>query len=762
MTDPAPLLPAGLQTLVDQWLANGVRARERRGLVLAGPQSWGAACARMALGPSPIEGLVWIGAEAPRGISALAPEGARRLLGGENRVAVLDAHAGLDPDALGAITGTLGAGGLLILLTPPLEDWAGFADPQQARIAVHPYRPDQVSGRFLARLAASLPGATGMLVVRAGAPLPPLPIRTEPAAPPPPSDGVCRTHDQAQAVADILRVVSGPGRRPLVLTSDRGRGKSAALGIAAAQAITQGSAKTILVTGPSATASATLFAHAGHLLPACERRGMELRLGRGQIRFVAPDALAQGRPSADLLLIDEAAALPAPLLERLLGAYPRVVFATTVHGYEGTGRGFAVRFQGTLARLAPGWQQLRLETPIRWAPGDPLEAWIDEALLLNAAPAPPEALASSRGSSLSLQRLDRDGLARDEPSLRELFGLLVLAHYRTAPTDLRQLLDGPNLSLYAARRGPHWVATALVADEGDLDAELARAVLAGRRRPRGHLIPQSLAAHLGLIEGPRMRCARIVRIAVHPSLWGQGIARRLLGYVRDQAQAAGADLLGASFGATAGLLGFWEAMGCRPVRLGLTRDKSSGLHAGLVLQPLSAGGAGLVDQARRRFLAHLPQQLAGPLGDLEPEIAQVLLRADPPHPAPDLCAQDWLEVAACAFAQRGVEDSLLPLSRLVLHALGDDPDAQGLGREQVGLLVRRVLQHHPWQRVAPELGYEGQREGLGALRAALKLLFLRHAPEAARAQAEELGLLSVPGSETPPAAPLTPARRGGP
>ena len=45
----------------------------------------------------------------------------------------------------------------------------------------------------------------------------------------------CRTADQQRAVDAVVRVVTGHRRRPVVLTSDRGRGKSAAFGIAAAQ-----------------------------------------------------------------------------------------------------------------------------------------------------------------------------------------------------------------------------------------------------------------------------------------------------------------------------------------------------------------------------------------------------------------------------------------------------------------------------------------------------------------------------------------------
>ncbi len=42
---------------------------------------------------------------------------------------------------------------------------------------------------------------------------------------------------------------------------------------------------------------------------------------------------------------------------------------------------------------------------------------------------------------------------------------------------------------------------AIVTSEGQLTNELSQAVLEGTRRPRGHLIPQSLLAHEGHKDG---------------------------------------------------------------------------------------------------------------------------------------------------------------------------------------------------------------------------------------------------------------------
>ena len=111
-------------------------------------------------------------------------------------------------------------------------------------------------------------------------------------------------------------------------------------------------------------------------------------LGEAWLRFLPPDLLARAGPPADLLLVDEAAGIPAPLLQALLRRYPRIVFSSTVHGYEGTGRGFEIRFRKILDRLTPDWRALTLTTPIRWASDDPIEALAARALLLDAAPAP--------------------------------------------------------------------------------------------------------------------------------------------------------------------------------------------------------------------------------------------------------------------------------------------------------------------------------------------------------------------------------------
>lgn len=676
----------------------------RRIRVLAGPADWCRATAQGLLetaGPGPI---LWLGEDAPAGVLALTPRDAQRILGQEFPVLVVDAHAGLDPQALGATSGTVVGGGTLLLLTPPLERWGEFPDPQHARIAVAPLSAAQVSGRFLDRLARVL---TEQQVA----------IHT-PNTPPPPLDipivvgGGQSTPDQQRAVATVLRMARGRRGRPLVLTAHRGRGKSAALGLAAAELLQQPGYR-VLVTAPRREHAARLLAHAGH--------------PQAHLEFWPPDALLRESTPADLLLVDEAAAIPTPLLATLLERYRRIAFATTVHGYEGSGRGFAIRFREILDRRTPGWRALNLETPIRWAADDPLERLIFRMLLLDAEPVDASQLRDAEAGDCHLEALDPASLARDETTLTELFGLLVQAHYQTTPLDLRYLLDGPNVGGFLLRWRRYVVGVVLTTREGRLDPTLARAVRENRRRPRGHLLPQTIAAHLGREEAMGMAALRVMRIAVHPALRRRGLGGRLLEAVLDEARAQGMDLLGSGFGASQTLLSFWTAARMLSVRLGFHRDAASGAHGALVLRGISAQGKALAGELRQRFLQTLPALLADPLRDLEPDLAAALLLREEP-PADGDSPADRRDLEDFLAAHRHYEDTLLAVRNAVLAHLGDPRRANRLESLHRDALILRVVQQHPWSTVAQRLGVAGKARVQALIRQGLATLLNPVAP----------------------------------
>jgi tRNA(Met) cytidine acetyltransferase len=680
--------------LRDQALA----ARQRRVVLLEGAADWYhdvLAALPAALG---IDATRWFGTPSPGWTEFSGNVG--EVLGRELELVGVDVRAGLDPDAFGALTGSLRAGGLLLLCGPPLETWPeSAADGDAGR-------------RFLARWARLLSAADAVTRLIQGDAWPPLPAPGATREPLLPDADGCLTADQRKAVDAVCRVVTGHRRRPVVLTADRGRGKSSAFGLAAAVLMRERAAR-VLVTGPSLAAVEPVFACAAARLPQVGNGRGALHWGTAELRFVAPDALVREPQEADLLLVDEAATLPVGLLGSLLERYARIAFATTVHGYEGSGRAFAVRFGSILERRTPGWRGVGLEEPVRWASGDPLEELDARLLLLDAEPATDEAVAQALPDDCRLERIDRDRLVADEDGLRELFGLLVLAHYRTRPRDLRQWLDGEEISLWGLRYRGHLVGVAVAADEGRLDAELAAAVGRGERRVRGHLIAQSLAAHLGRVEDAGLRGLRIVRIAVHPAAQGRGLGGRLLRGVAEAALEDGVDWVGASFGAEADLLRFWRASGFSVVRMGFTREATSGAHAALALRGLTSSGQFSAARAAERFAAGLPAWLGDSLRALEPELAfELLAQAE----LPEVGADALREAGRFARGSCEFEDALPWLRELCLARLGRGWKSGAVATALAEAMLVRLVQARSWAESAARLGFPGRAQIVGVLR----------------------------------------------
>ena len=270
--------------------------------------------------------------------------------------------------------------------------------------------------------------------------------------------------------------------------------------------------------------------------------------------------------------------------------------------------------------------------------------------------------------------MDRDALAADDATLGQVFGLLVLAHYQTRPLDLRLLLDGPGVRVLVLRDPQRGLvaATLIAVEEGGMtDPDLLAAIYEGRRRPRGHLLPQTLSAHAGILDAPRLRYLRVIRIAVHPALARQGLGRRLLRLLFRQARAEGMDLLGSSFGATPGLIAFWSTCGFVPAQIGTSRNAASGEHALVVLRRTSRLGAAFAAAAGRRLQARLAVLLPGPLRRLDPTVVAALIAAVKVPIAPDgeLDREDAAELRSFSDGYRTVEAALPALVAVTRHGL---------------------------------------------------------------------------------------------
>ncbi|KEL85772.1 tRNA cytosine(34) acetyltransferase TmcA [Escherichia coli] len=596
-----------LYTLTAQMKREGIR----RLLVLSGEEGWCFDHALKLRDALPGDWL-WISPQ-PDAENHCSPSALQTLLGREFRHAVFDARHGFDAAAFAALSGTLKAGSWLVLLLPVWEEWENQPDADSLRWSDC---PDPIATpHFVQHLKRVLTADNDAILWRQNQPfsLAHFTPRTDwhPAtgAPQP---------EQQQLLQQLLTMPPGVA----AVTAARGRGKSALAG----QLISR-IADSAIVTAPAKAATDVLAQFAGE-----------------KFRFIAPDALLASDEQADWLVVDEAAAIPAPLLHQLVSRFPRTLLTTTVQGYEGTGRGFLLKF---CARF-PHLHRFELQQPIRWAQGCPLEKMVSEALVFD-----DENFTHTPQGNIVISAFEQT-LWRSEPETPlKVYQLLSGAHYRTSPLDLRRMMDAPG-QYFLQAAGENEIAGALwLGDEGGLSQQLSQAVWAGFRRPRGNLVAQSLAAHGSNPLAATLRGRRVSRIAVHPARQREGTGRQLIAgalqYTHDL------DYLSVSFGYTGELWRFWQRCGFVLVRMGNHREASSGCYTAMALLPMSDAGKQLAEREHYR-LRRDAQALAQWNGETLP--------VDPLNDA-ILSDDDWLELAGFAFAHRPLLTSLGCLLRLL-------------------------------------------------------------------------------------------------
>ena len=625
--------------------------------------------------------VIWISNTVTSPINATAYKQALHKLGQETSIVVFDANDTLEMNALGAISGCIRGNGALILLLPKNDKHYETSLFYQRLLRVLSEHHVQLHQQHpLTSLSKTL-----------------LSIKPKPDKK---HTTLIATPEQSQAISAIKKVVTGHRKRPLVITSNRGRGKSSAIGMAINEILKERSIK-IIICAPAKAMVAPLFQCAGK---------------HSNLSYVAADELVKELPGAGLVIIDEAGAIPVPLLSALLQHYSRMVFSTTLHGYEGNGRGFAIRFHDQLHRYTPEWRSVELKKPIRWGENDPVESFTNDLLLLNSEPAELDQLAVTVSGRLVYKQLKPHELLDNEALLRQLFGLLVIAHYQTRPSDLLQLLDQQQISIHALFSQKALIAVAIVSHEGGLDEALAHAIYQGTRRPKGHLVPQILLSQMGILEASTLHTDRIMRIATHPNCRRQQLASRLLTII---ASHSSADYLSTSFGLSQDLLEFWEKSSYSPVYLGQKREASSGYYSAVLVHALSNNGQVLQEAAGTSFAKTLLAQLSDTHRQLDPELSFKLLVSSQQGNA-DLCQQEIRDIKRFARAQCGLESAIAALKHWLPTALRDDK--QRINNNEAKLLIMRILQHHSWQTCCESLGIHGKQIAQQTLQQTISVL----------------------------------------
>ncbi|CCQ12687.1 Predicted P-loop ATPase fused to an acetyltransferase COG1444 [Pseudoalteromonas luteoviolacea B = ATCC 29581] len=512
------------------------------------------------------------------------PHHVHQLLGQEWPIAVYDGYSGIVPNKLSALSGTVQAGGLFVLLLPELHLLSEFMDPAaELWCSAEQHQEKSHFNIRFATLLATLP--VPMISQQKGLVLPNYGTMLDCLQSPFPN-----LQPQQHVIESIVSFLNSNQKSPIVLCADRGRGKSSALGLVAKQ-LPQ---IDFILCAAHIDAVQSVFKH---------HDATNTKLPATNLRFLPPDQILETQPLCDVLLIDEAASLPISVLIDLVQRYPKCVLASTMIGYEGSGRGFTIKFMRHLAKHYPKHLQLTLDEPIRFAPNDPLEHHINTLFALNC-----EYQSVEDINVISFAELNADDLLNDEKLLQSVFSLLVLAHYQTSVNDLRQLLDTPNQRVYCAKYKGLIIAASLVTIEGNLSDQLSTAIAEGLRRPRGHLLPQQLSLLSCDAKWCQHQSARIVRIAVSPNLHKRGIGTRLLNYI-ESTLTNKVRFIGTSFGGNYELASFWQRVGYHAVKVGLKRDKVSGEHALLMIKPLHSTLEKPINALTAHFAQHLPYQL---------------------------------------------------------------------------------------------------------------------------------------------------------
>nr|XP_057943861.1 RNA cytidine acetyltransferase isoform X2 [Doryrhamphus excisus] len=391
----------------------------------------------------------------------------------------------------------------------------------------------------------------------------------------------CKTMDQSKAVLKFIEAISEKTLRSTVaLTAARGRGKSAALGLAVAGAVAFGYSN-IFVTSPSPDNLHTMFEfifkgfdallyqeHLDYeiiqsLNPEFNKAVVRVNIfkeHRQTIQYIHPgDAVKLGQ--AELLVIDEAAAIPLPLVKNLLGPY-LVFMASTINGYEGTGRSLSLKLIQQLrqqsadsqqsmsaenrntntARLAAArtLHEVSLHESIRYAPGDAVEKWLNELLCLDCLNIPRLVSGCALPQTCDLYYVNRDTLfcyhKASEAFLQRLMALYVASHYKNSPNDLQMLSDAPAHHLFCLlppvpptqNSLPEVLAVVQVCLEGEISRQSILNSLSRGKKASGDLIPWTISEQFQDPDFGGLSGGRVVRIAVNPDYQGMGYGSRAL------------------------------------------------------------------------------------------------------------------------------------------------------------------------------------------------------------------------------------------
>ncbi|XPF95947.1 GNAT family N-acetyltransferase [Colwellia sp. RE-S-Sl-9] len=632
----------------------------------------------------------------------------RNQLGTESHFVVFYSEE-LNVDALAALSGTLVAGGVLFIVLPnKIEDSSFFKNSFFNQRLANKIFNDSTF-KIIKEVDSSRLNIENSFIPKSVTH--PTVFKKYPIA------MNCVTEEQFIAVKHIIQVVKGHRNRPLILTADRGRGKSSALAIACAHLLDNTKSELrIAITATHRKSLDVFFMQLAKSLAQKNKTRMDanqLEHKNGYVQFIAVDELIKTKTVFNLVLVDEAASIPLYFLNQLLAKHHRMVFASTVHGYEGAGRSFTLKFQKHVVQKYPEGKTLNISQPIRWAENDPVETFIYELCLLNAEVPPlpenfslPQLLSSNINEqrTLEFEQVSTEALMLNELLLEQVFAVLVTAHYQTSPNDLRLLLDNNNITLVTLSYKKQLLGVALLLKEGsNANEQLKGLIQTNQRRLKDQFIPQSLLTHCGEESSFNYSYLRVMRIAIVPELQEKGLGSVFLSRIEEYAKQTKVDFVGTSFGANKSLLNFWQKQDYKIARIGFTKDKASGEHSALLLKVINQQHSEYLDKIENSFYQSFDYLLAEQYKELMPDLVWQIMTYCPLSSLPILNNSDLKAIEDFFTKKRQYSVCVYHLHKWLQHQMIMPFDPA------MAPIISKIFQRKEISNLAESYGFTGKK-----------------------------------------------------
>ncbi|GFQ66947.1 RNA cytidine acetyltransferase [Trichonephila clavata] len=290
--------------------------------------------------------------------------------------------------------------------------------------------------------------------------------------------GVCHTVEQAELLLKFLEVLKNRSfHAVLSVSSAVGRGKSAALGLAIAGSLSFNYSN-IYISSMLPKNVDNIFKFLLKGLDALNYKedddfdliqsvnpkfknnltGINIFRDHPQsIRFILPEDIGQRLEQAELVVFDEAAAIPVHILRNLFGPYI-VLMASSTSGpgasspYIYTNMINIIRPSTSVASQGERLQEFYLNEPIHYASGDSIESWVNQVLCVEPVISSHLSCGFPVPEQCRLFCVNRNtlfnGSKQSEDFLQTLMSILTSSYKSISPDYLVNLADSPNYNIF--------------------------------------------------------------------------------------------------------------------------------------------------------------------------------------------------------------------------------------------------------------------------------------------------------------------------